>query len=390
MSTATISRWARRFLVVAGLFLIASQVAALGGTPRRVEVVLGLQGFVLTTAFGKAYSLVPSYFDRSLAWPRALGVHLPLAVIGVCCLALGGMQVGPDWLWTAGAGAWALGVAVFVATLIVTVWDNLTGSETGTGDSEAGRKRIDRYANAFVPLALLYLSTGAYELLAGATPLPAAFDGWYPRVAHLLAAGFALLLLFAVGYRLLPRFLSVPTPTRLAGVVLPLGAAGPVLIAWGLPGGPVMSVGAAAEAAAVVGFASTYAVLVSRTDTERVGFYGPLAAVALGVVGVALGVWFALDGSTAALSLAHLRVNVFGLLGLSIVGVVYQFYPPAVGTWPLADNRLALVTIALIAAGVALAAVGAVLSDAVAAVGHVATGLGAFGYVYLLVSAIRR
>jgi len=388
VSTATVSRWARRFLLASAGFLVLALAAALAGASRQVEVILGLQGFVLTTVFGKAYSLVPSYFDRTLAWPRALAVHLPLTVLGVACLALGAASIGPEWLDAAGAVAWCLGVAVFVATQFVTVRDNLTGAETGTGGTEADRRRVDRFANAFVPVAVLYLLAGSYELLAGATGLPAIVDGSYPRVAHLLAAGFALLVLFAVGYRLLPRFLSVPTPGRFAAVVLPLGAVGPALVAWGLPAGPAMHAGAGALAAAVAGFALSYVLLVARTDRGRVGFYGPLAGVSLGVVGVALGVHFAAAGLSAPLTTAHLRVNVFGLLGVTIVGVVYQFYPPAVGSWPLAGDRLALTTIALLAAGTGLAALGAAASGAVETAGQALAAVGALGYLYLLAGSI--
>lgn len=373
---------------MSAVFLVAALVATLLGASRRVEVILSLQGFVLTTVFGKAYSLIPSYFERSLVWPGALAAHLPLTVLGVTTLAVAAANAGPAWLDAAGALAWCLGVAVFLVTILATVRDNLTGSETATGGAETDRQRVDRFANAFVPVALAYLVVGSYELLAGTTGLPVLLDGTYPRVAHLLAAGFALLLLFAVGYRLLPRFLSVPTPGRLAMVVLPLGAVGPALVALGLPAGPVMHAGAGALVIAVSGFAASYALLLSRTEKSRVGFYGPLAGVGLGLVGVALGAWFALEGISGALSRAHLRVNVFGLLGTTIVGVVYQFYPPAVGRWPGAGDRTALATVGLLAAGIGLSALGAVLSGAIETGGLAIATVGAVGYLYLLAGSI--
>jgi hypothetical protein len=40
------------------LFLVAALVATLLGASRRVEVILALQGFVLTTAFGKGLFIV--------------------------------------------------------------------------------------------------------------------------------------------------------------------------------------------------------------------------------------------------------------------------------------------------------------------------------------------
>lgn len=374
---------------MSAIFLVAALVATLLGATRRVEVILGLQGFVLTTVFGKAYSLIPSYFDRTLVWPGALRVHLTLTVLGVTSLGVAAANVGPAWLDATGALAWCLGVAVFLVTILATIRNNLTGSETATGGTETDRQQIDRFANAFVPVALGYLVAGSYELLAGRTGLPTLLDGSYSRVAHLLAAGFALLLLFAIGYRLLPRFLSVPTPGRLAAVVLPLGAVGPALVAWGLPAGPVMHAGAGALMIAVAGFAVSYLLLIVRTEKSRVGFYGPLAGVTLGLVGVALGGWFALGGISGVLSRAHLRVNVFGLLGTTIVGVVYQFYPPAVGRWPGAGDRTALATIGMLAVGIGLSALGAVVSGAVEAVGLTIATAGAVGYLYLLTGSIR-
>jgi hypothetical protein len=384
-----ISRWARGFLVVSAIFLVAALVATLLGASRRVEVIFGVQGFVLTTVFGKAYSLIPSYFDRTLVWPGALRVHLALTVLGVGSLGMAGANAGPGWLDAAGALLWCLGVAVFLVTILTTVRDNLTGSETATGGTETDRQRIDRFANAFVPVALGYLVAGSYELLAGRTGLPTLLDGTYSRVAHLLAAGLALLLLFAIGYRLLPRFLSVPTPGRLAVVVLPLGAVGPALVAGGLPAGPMLYAGAGALVIAVAGFAASYGLLVSRTENSRVGFYGPLAGVVLGLVGVILGGWFALDGVSGMLSRAHLRVNVFGLLGTTVVGVVYQFYPPAVGRWPGAGDRTALATIGMLAVGIGLSALGAVVSGAIETVGLTIATAGALGYLYLLTGSIR-
>lgn len=127
---------------------------------------------------------------------------------------------------------------------------------------------------------------------------------------------------------------------------------------------------------------------VVRTDKSRVGFYGPLAGVALGLVGVALGVWFVLGGLTVDLARAHLRVNVLGLLGVTIVGVVYQFYPPAVGQWPGATDRTALATIGLLAGGLGLSALGTVLSAAVETAGLAIATVGAIGYLYLLSGTI--
>lgn len=385
MASATISRWARRFLLVGVGFLLLAHLAALADLPARTTVVAGLQGFVCVVAFGKAYSLLPSYFDRTLAWPIAPALHLPLAAVGSLALAMAPIAGLPTTaLVETGAVLWAAGVGLFVATLAATVRDNLLGGETATSDANEQRRRTDRLANAFMPVALAYLLAGSYELLAGTLGLPTLLGGGYVRVAHLLAAGFATVLVFSVGFRLLPRFLVVDSPTRMPWLVLPAGALGPALIAAGLYSGPVFQLGAALEALAIGGFAATYLVMFWRSDRRRVGLWGPVAGVLAGAVGVGLGLQFAFDALQADLATLHRLLNVFGFLGLTIVGLLYQFYPPAVGVWPGASDRAALATITTMAVGVALAGLGPLLGGPTAALGHGLVAVAAVGVAYLL------
>jgi len=389
MSTARLSRWARRFLVVSAGFLVLSQAASLVSAPRGVVVVLGLYGFVLTTVFGKAYSLVPSYFDRQLAWQWAPQVQLPLLTVGVLALALVRWDRGPAVLETIGVLAWVGGAAVFLGAVGWTIRDNVTGAATGTSDASAERKPLDRLSNAFVPVALAYLLVGVYELAATVTPLPALLGGVGIRIAHLLGPGFAVLTLFAVGYRLLPRFLVVVPSRRLAAVVLPAGAVGPALIAVGYPSGVLFRVGAILEGVAVVGFTVSFLSLYVRSDRDRIGFHGPLAGTLLGTLGVGLGLYFAFAGIAAGLTLVHAQVNVFGLLGVTIVGVVYQFYPPAVAVWPGANDRTALLSIAGLALGLLAVACSPLTRLPLARAGHALTTGSAVTYWYVLVATVR-
>ncbi|MFB6308949.1 MAG: hypothetical protein ABEH35_06430 [Haloarculaceae archaeon] len=391
MGTAVISRWSRRFVAASALFLLAWQVALLADAGRRVGVTLGLLGLVLHTVFGKAYSLVPSYFDRDLAVPRAMVVHLPLSAGGVLALA-GGFLVGSRPALIAGATLWCLGVVVFLGNLGWTLRDNLTGAETGTGEANADRATIDRYANAFVPVVFAYLAVGSYALLAATADLPTPVAG-YAQISHLLAAGVGALLIFAVGFRLFPRFLVAHPPRALVAVVLPAGALGPAVIAGGLYDGRLLQVGAALEAVAVVGFAGAFLALFFRSDRRRVGFYAVAVAVLAGVVGVGLGVQFALAGRPAPLVSAHLRANLLGFLGLTIVGATMQFYPPTVGGQPGASDRTGLAAIATLAVGLAIQMAGlaaeamgsgpAVVTTAGEALALAGAGL----YAYLLLGA---
>jgi hypothetical protein len=392
------SRWARRFVLAGAAWLAVWQVAELAGTTRRAAVTLGLLGFVLHTVFGKAYALVPPYFDRDLATTRLMPVHLVCSVAGTLLLAGAASGVGRAVLPTpavellalAGAALWTVGVAVFLGTLGWTVRGNLLGGETGTGEVNAERRPVDRAANLAMPVAVGYLALGSYALLAAHAPLPTLLDGYAPRASHLLGAGFATLTLFAVGFRLLPRFLVAHPPRVLVTVVLPAGAIGPALLAVGLPAGPVFRLGAAAEAIAVIGFATALGVTFARSDRHRVGLDAVLVAVALGSLAAFLGLTFAITPPTAELVTAHRRLNLLGFLGLAIVGASYQFYPPTVGSFRGASDRTALAVIGLVAGGL-LVEVAGLLGGATYLVtgGRLAATLGATVHLGLLVALFR-
>jgi hypothetical protein len=178
-------------------------------------------------------------------------------------------------------------------------------------------------------------------------------------------------------------------PRWLALLTLPAGAVGPALLAIGYPAGAAFAAGAVLVSLAVAAFAVAYGWLFLSTDRSRVGFYGPLGGVAAGLVGVGLGLQFASARIDHTLVGAHLRLNVLGLLGLSIAGVVYQFYPPAVGSWPGAGDRLAFWSLAGYAAGLPLFALEPVTAPIVGAAGHVAVGSAGVALLYLLLATIR-
>ena len=335
-----VSRWARGFVLASAGFLVAWQAIGVLGMRRRVAVTLGLYGFVMHVIFGKAYSLIPAYFDRTLATSRAMPAHLGLTVTGVVALAAGYWRESLV-LQRAGWTLWLGGVALFVAAIALTIRDNLTGARTGTSDANAHRRGVDRVANAFVPVALGYVFLGTYVASAPALGLPIVGDGYGPRATHLVALGGAALLVFAVGFRLLPRFLVSTPPRWLAGVTLPAGAAAPALLAATLWEGPWFAAAATLESVAFAGFALAYVSMFARSDRDRVGLYGVLGGVAAGTAGIAIGLWFAFVGAAPGLVLLHLRLNLLGFLGLTIIGVAYQFYPPAVGSFPGASDRTA-------------------------------------------------
>jgi hypothetical protein len=200
------------------------------------------------------------------------------------------------------------------------------------------------------PLVVVALPAAALDppLVALDLPSPVRYG---PAISHLLAAGGASLLLFAVGFRLLQWFLVAHPPRALVGVVHSAGALGPALIATSLRAGARVRLGAVVEAVAVLGFAVAPVVTVLRSDRRRVGFAGVLAGAALGVVGAGLGPAFANADATTGLVRVHLRVNLLGLLGFAIVGAPYQFYPLAVSTRRWVGDRPGILAITLAAVG---------------------------------------
>lgn len=386
MSAERVSRWARAYVAAGAAFLVFALGALVAALPQRTVVVLALFGFVLHTVFGKAYSLVPTYFDRSVSQPRLLAVQWPLTVLGTMAMATAGSGLlDLPWLDPVGALAWAAGVGLFLGVVGWTIRDNLSGAETATGDAAADRQPVDRLANAFVPFALAYLAVGSYAVLAAETGLPVLVDGYRPRATHLLAAGTATLLVFALGFRLLPRFAVATPPRRAVPVVLFSGALGPVLVAFGLPGGPLLHAGAALESVAVLTFSASVFVLFSRSSRSRVGFYGVLTGLLVGSLGVLLGLVMAVGGLDGRVALAHARLNLFGFLGLVIVGVTYQFYPPAVGSFTGANDRTAGWAIGLLAGGITVHAAGLVLgSDLLVTTGALLSFLAGIAHVGLL------
>lgn len=383
MSAATVSARSRRFVAAGAVLFVLWGAATVVGAPRRVQVVLGLQGAILLTVFGKAHALVPSYFDRELAPAWSPAVTFPLAVGGALAFAAG-LWVDVPVLEAAGAVAWALGAVGVAATLVWTVRGNLSGRHTGTSDANADRRGLDRTANAVVPVALAYLLAGAYATAAGHTPLPPLVDGYPPRASHLLAAGVGVLLVLGVGYRLFPRFLAARPPRGFPQFALLAGAVGPALLAVGVPTGPLLVAGSVVETAAVAGFAVTFLVLFARSERRRVGFYGVAAGAVAGLVGVGLGLQFAFVGLDAALVTTHLRMNLLGFLGLTVVGAAYQFYPPAVGTFRGASDRTALASIGLVAVGLLVELAGVFVDPTAVTVGRLLAFAGVVGYAFLV------
>lgn len=390
MSRARISRWAGRTVLAGLCWLSLAAVSVLFDAPAEVTVALALPGAACTVFMGKAFGLLPSYFARRLepVWaPQFTGIF---AVIGVLGLALSPMPGVPEGIGVLGAVLWLCAVLLWAGTLAWTARDNLTGRETGTGETNADREPLDRLANAAAPIAVLYLLAGALWLLgvradiAGTIARPAV-------VAHLLGAGGAALAIFAVGFRLYPRFLVAHPPRGLATIVLPAGAAGPALLALGVSGRRwALHVGASLEFVAILGFAVAYSVTFWRSDRRRIGLYGPLIGILLALTAAALAVLVVTGWLSRGLIPIHRRFMLIGFLGTTIAGTAIQFYPPAVGSFSLSTDRMAAVALGALGGGTAVNGAGLLLDSHVLAMsGGGVTVIGAT-LIPLLVGATLR
>lgn len=355
--------------------------------PAELTIALALPGAACTVFMGKAFGLLPSYFARTLepVWaPQFTGIF---AVAGVLGLALAPVANVPEEVGAIGAALWLAAVLVWTGSLAWTARDNLTGSETGTGEANEDRQPLDRLANAAAPIAVLYLLAGAVILLGVRAELVWAV-GRRPVVAHLLGAGGAALAIFAVGFRLYPRFLVAHPPRVFPRIVLPAGAMGPALLAVGVSGQQwALHTGAGLEFVAIFGFAVAYAVTFWRSDRRRIGLYGPLIGIWLAVAAAGLAVLVVTGWSSWGVIPIHRRLMLIGFLGTTIAGTAIQFYPPAIGTLWLSTDRTAGIALVALGGGTAVNAMGLLLDSSALALSGAAMAVVGGTLIPLLVGA---
>jgi len=136
--------------------------------------------------------------------------------------------------------------------------------------------------------------------------------------------------------------------------VLPLAAAAPLFLVSDFGGGALFRLGAGLQTVALVGFALAYIDMFRRSQRRRVGLYTFLIAVISGATVGLLGLHMAFAGLSLEAAEVHVRVALLGFLGLAIVGVSYQFYPPGVASFPGIDDRTAAAAVGLLAVGLAV------------------------------------
>lgn len=384
-TSAGLRRWTRRFTIASAGSLVAFLLAILVGGGHRTAVLIGLYGFVCPTIFGMGYLLLPPYVGRTLVDHRLAGVHFVLAYLGVGLLVLGWIRDGIGTLFTFGAILWALGVATFVGSLLVTIGPVLLANPGDVFRFGDRPQRSTGLATATLPVAIGYLLVGTVGLLATASP----FEGWsitLSQVNHYYAAGFGALLVYALGARLLIGFYHVTPPRLLVWPTLVFGALAPLLLGTYLWRNPWFRLGGVLETAAMAGYLLTVGFVAIGTDRSRVELSGIVCGALAGAVAVGVALPLVTTGGIRAATTLHWTLVLAGFFPLTIIGYAYQFFPVTGGRFPGATARGAATTIGSLAVGVAVQSVGIVGHLAfVRSAGLAFSVFGALGYLYLMV-----
>lgn len=291
-----------------------------------VQIQLAAWGFAGLMIFAMGYVLIPSFIGRRLAKPWASTLHLPLAVVGLL-LVVTALVLRSTLLWRVGAALWLAGAILFALNLMATRREALRPSVRGPKPSTLG----DRVGLIMVGFAMAYLQVSSllfllFDPVTGRTPV-GSMDYW--SVLHLYLLGFVVMMIFGVGYNLLPRFLAA-RPSR---VLLYVNAAAavppPVLFAlFIIQGGPWLALGGALFTVAFASFALNIILMyLRRTREAQPTFYFLFGALASLTTGIALGILFILSPALRYLSPVHAELNLFGFVGMTIFGVSYYVFP---------------------------------------------------------------
>lgn len=281
-------------------------------------------GTIVGMIMGATYQLVPVVLLVSI-WSQRLGkLSFWCYLVGLFALIGGFWTMNPALL---GIGATLAGSAV--AFFLVNV-----------GVSLARGARMNLVA-LFVVAALGLLGSAIALGMSRALGYvaPALFIAIRNPVAihaHLAAFGGACLLIFGVAYRLIPMFAVSPEGDRRGGWVLGLGAAGVMVLVWGLAAPLEAAVRAGSllmGASSALWMLDARAMFAARTRRKLdVGLAYVAAAVAwLGLASM-LGLTLAWGGVPAGIgadrwAIAYALAGMIGFVGFSIIGQFYKIMP---------------------------------------------------------------
>lgn len=359
--------FARRTAIVAFLFFLAASASlVIDGvnlhTLQRAFPLYALGGFG-TLIFGTMRLLVAGMAGRDVVGGRAsaLATTLMSAVgaAGVYWAQDGAAAAALPW-----AVIWAAAAATHVVVTALTL--RRTATRAPVTDPTATRR-------AWIPIRLLEVGALVYAA-ASALVVPLAYAGLASRASavHVVLVGFVATTIMAVATQILPRFTRARIPTPMLALLVPFALLGPALMTLGLdrhrawlPAGALVEGGAFAIFAAAM-----LSTLVRAHRKVRVPNAAYAAAPLFVGIGGLLALDFALNGARGQLLATHGLLNVFGFVGLVVIGASLDLYAPALEAGAAPAKRHGIVAIALTTSGLLLAAAGTwIQTDALARAG---------------------
>ena len=264
--------WTHRFTVASVGSFVGSLLAFLGGA-NEVAVLIGVFRFVCPMVFGMASPLLPSYVGETLVDQRLAGIHFGLAYVGVTLLVADQFVTAGILLRPLGVTLWTTGVLVFVGSLLVTVGPTAVDTVTGTLGGSGQSQRSTRSATTMIPVAVSYFLVGTVALLMTVASLRIG-TVTMAQVVHYYLTGFATLLIYALGTRLLTAFFHVSLPRPVAWIVLIAGALAPAFLGTFLRVDPWFQVGSVFATLSMIGYVTLVLLVILKTNRRRVGISG--------------------------------------------------------------------------------------------------------------------
>lgn len=288
-------------------------------------------GFIGLMIFGMAQHFVPLYSGRNLWNARFAFAQVTVAILGVLLLL-----PGPAWE-PFGFGLWLLACVMFVVLIVNTIRSEKL--PTRPAGRHAEYLLMDRLGIPMTSVAVLYLIAASVGFLLQSpsdAPLLPAAQAYYYSWLHLYNLGFIALMVFGVGFHLLPRFLDAVPNLRVAKAITALALPGAAAVALTMPFLDVPSlefvfaIFAVLEAAAAALFALLVLDLFRRSRGRRPASMFNAAAGLWLILGVTFGSLFGLFPALTGTEwvVAHGWINFFGFAGFEIFGITHEVLPP--------------------------------------------------------------
>ena len=298
-------------------------------------VHLAVLGGITMMIYAVNIRIVPVFARRDWKSPHLLLAQIVTGLGGAWMVFLG---TGMRWEWLERAGQLvALAGGVLFMLNVAQLFHQKVQMPPQTYRYEL-QAAVDKAATGFTRLSatLLLVGLGIGVMLSWWRP---GFGRWDLVWAHTMLVGWFMTMAAGVCYHMLSRWTGVPWRSlamirlhyRIVAVGLPF-----MLLALAADWRWLFFVAGPLQAAAIVIFLINILPLVVRlVGPARVGI---LMAVVFLVIGVSLGVMFAIDTSTGPrLRQVHVMANLFGWAGLLISGFGYRFVPNFAGQglrWP--------------------------------------------------------